>query len=98
MPATDVVTWQDLLEECSRIHTTRTREVIPGWEEQREDSHMLDIFVGDVPAVVVPTRMHEPGFYVRSPNASSEMWVLRSPEQLEEFHVNVDAGLVRRRD
>lgn len=97
MPDTETLTWQTLLDECSRVHTTRTRPLLPGMDEQREDAQMMDVFIDDMPAVVVPTRMHEPGFYVRSPNGENTYWNLRSEEQLEQFRKDVEAGKVRRR-
>lgn len=96
--------WADLLDECSRLHTSRTRPEGP-WENAalREDAQMLDIWVSNflgpepIPAVVVPTRMHEPGFYVRAPDGALKQWALRSPQDLEIFHRLVDAGYVSRR-
>lgn len=95
----DPLTWPQIVEHCSRLHTTRTRPEGPwGNAEPREDSRMLDIIIDGTPAVVVPTRMHEPGFYVRPPNGvqSDEMF-LRSPADLIEFRCKVVLGRVHAR-
>lgn len=57
------LTWAQLLDECSRLHTTRTRRM--PWGTKREDSRMIRIAIDGRRATVVPTRMHEPGFYFR---------------------------------
>jgi hypothetical protein len=91
------VTWTELLEHCSRLHTTRRRPSGPrGTGELREDSAMLDVFLPDgTPATVVPTRMHEPGFYVRNRNGSlGGYWLLRSDAALAEFQRWVETGQV----
>lgn len=95
------VTWDELLEECSRIHTTRTRTVTLGNHTTlvREGSHKLSVRLPDGhKATVVPTRLHEPGFYVR---AYSGEWGtptvalnFRSPGSLRMFQEWVDAGEV----
>lgn len=41
----------------------------------REDSQMLAVFVEGRPAVIVPTRMHEPGWYIRS-RIGDEHWAI----------------------
>lgn len=95
------LTWAEIVDHCSRLHTTRTRPLYPGADEQAEGSQMLDIWVTHgrrLPAVVVPTRMHEPGFYVRCPNGYEPDWMWRSDDDLERFHSYVDAGKVTRRD
>ena len=60
------LTWDDIVEHCSRLHTTRCKPEGP-WEgaEMREASEMLDVVLDGRPVTVVPTRMHEPGFYAR---------------------------------
>lgn len=96
-----VLTWQELLDECSRVHTTRMR-MMP-WGELAEDSHMLDIWIATaddpVPAVVVPTRLHEPGFYVRAPDGVPAAFpTIRTDEELMiDFREQVDSGKVSRR-
>lgn len=61
-----IVTWDYLLERCSRLHTTRLKPYGP-WPnaELREASEMIDVMIEGHPAQIVPTRMHEPGFYWR---------------------------------
>lgn len=92
------LTWDEIVEHCSRLHTTRTRPVGP-WEEAelREDAHMLDVWVGDRPAVMVPTRMHEPGFYVRYEDDLNDH-LLRDPDALVGwFRDAVECGSIGRR-
>lgn len=94
------ITWDELLEECSRIHTTRIRTIKLGTGTfSREDAHKLAVRLPDGRrATVVPTRLHEPGFYVR---AFTGEWgsptvalLFRSPGSLRLFHEWVDAGEV----
>lgn len=94
------ITWNELLEECSRIHTTRTRTIQLSHDTfVREDAHKLAVRLPDGrKATVVPTRLHEPGFYVR---AFTGEWgtptvalLFRSPGSLRLFHEWVDAGEV----
>lgn len=86
------LTWEELLDECSRIHTTRRRPEGP-WPNAalREDSQMLEVLIKGVPARVVPTRMHEPGFYY---------WVGDEPRRSEAdlliLQAAVELGEVRR--
>lgn len=97
--STEPLTWQDLLDECSRLYTTRTRPEIP-WEpegRQREDSHVLHVLItaGRIPARITPTRMHEPGFYAWvGPRSAAEIW--RSEGQLAYLKSLADGGLITR--
>lgn len=85
-----LISWYELMESSSRLHTSRRRDARPpsqrigdpAPEDQRDDAHVVQIFIGNDPgfrAEVIPTRMHEPGFYVRvsEPNDPEEvrrMW------------------------
>lgn len=89
------VTWDELLDLCSRVHSARRRDT--PWGLPQVDVDMLDIWYGATAAVVVPTRMHEPGFYVRGPNGGPH-WTLRSEDDLQTFQQDVEAGKVVRRD
>lgn len=91
---TCVLSWDDLLDLCSRIHTTRTRPAWPGEDApMREDSQMIDVWIDGVKAQVVPTRMHEPGFYWRYVNADGPR---HSEEQLALLRRMTEQGRVVR--
>lgn len=69
-----------------------------GPDEMREDSQMLDIWLGDTPAVIVPTRMHEPGFYVRYADQTPPNDIIRDETALMGwFRDACHAGSVARR-
>lgn len=91
-PSYAALTWADLLDLCSRIHTTRTRPGGP-WEnaEPREDSHTLDVLIAGKPARITPTRMHEPGFYYWQDDEPR-----RSDEDLAALREAVERGEVVR--
>lgn len=59
---------------------------------------MLAIYIDSEPAVVVPTRMHEPGFYVRRPSGADDDLLIRSEDGLRDFQAQVEGGKVARRD
>lgn len=99
------LTWADVLNESSRVHTTRTREV---FGEKREDSRVMEVWIHadeqERPAVVVPTRMHEPGFYLRwedewltKDDRGRGLNIVRDEMGLAGFRVLVESGKVRRR-
>lgn len=89
------LSWAELIAECSRT---------AGHGNER----MLDVVIHPVPfplqtdrpveATVVPTRMHEPGFYVRSRNDLPLWagWTLRSDEDLAMLRRFADLGLIHR--
>lgn len=55
---------------------------------------MLDVVLNEnSAATVVPTRMHHPGFYVRSRN-EDEYWNMRTDDELRLFREWVDGGEV----
>lgn len=89
------LTWDEIVEHCSRLHTTRRRRMFPEHlfpndTEMREDSQVMPVIADGNRARVVPTRMHEPGFYVQvEPDAT---W--RSDAQLATFRRMVDDGRV----
>ena len=97
------LTWEDIIDRCSRLHTTKTKPRFP-WEpdgEQREASDMIDAFVAGRPVQIVPTRMHEPGFYWRwmdemEPIDDGRLFpkIMRSPEDIELLHRYADMGEV----
>lgn len=95
------LSWDQIVATCSRTH--------PRLED---DARMLDVrvlsFVHDaraswdksIDAVVVPTRMHDPGFYLRSPNDTPlwAFWANRDEQfLLGEFYRLVEAGRVAKR-
>lgn len=96
------LTWDELLKECSRLHSD------PPGSEQMLDVMIMPIIpeglvgTGDeglpMKATVVPTRMHEPGFYVRSVNRTPiwAYWVLRADDDMDMFQRFVELGRVRR--
>lgn len=98
------LSWAEIVDHCSRLHTTRTRPELP-WDEnsaRREDSQMLDVLIDETPACVIPTRMHEPGFYVRSRTPENDGrwhppgWILRGDDELATFRRLVEQGRVHR--
>lgn len=82
--------WDEIVEHCSRLHTTRQRPEGP-WPdaEMREDSQMLAVVIDGRRATVVPTRIHEPGFYVRFEDAPPPAFL-----DLVQFQMAVREGLV----
>lgn len=76
-------------------HDALTLEAITARSGQRvtgnpmHGQEMFDVFVDGEPATVVPTRMHEPGWYLRARNGSyageTEYWNIRSAERLREL-------------
>lgn len=93
------LTWDEIVEHCSRLHTTRTRrtlpaELFPDDDELREDSQPLDVIADGWTATIVPTRMHEPGFYVRVKDGSEFGALWRSDETLAAFRQMVTDGRV----
>lgn len=93
------LTWDEIVEHCSRLHTTRTRPRGPWTEELREDSRPLDVVIdGRWPATITPTRMHEPGFYfwLNDGDSRSTRQLRRSPKDLAELRRYVDEGKVTR--
>jgi hypothetical protein len=56
---------------------------------------MIDVLIGDSPAQIVPTRMHEPGFYWRYIGDDVSR---RSERELAVLRAACDAGLVRNND
>jgi hypothetical protein len=89
--AVEPLTWDELVAECSRT-------------AGHGNEHMLDVVITPPnsargqEATVVPTRMHEPGFYVRSVNGTPNWasWMMRADEDLAMFKRFVGLGLVRR--
>lgn len=83
------LSWDDLNARCSRT-------------AGHGNEAMLDVLITPplsqkpVPATVVPTRMHEPGFYVRAANGTPTWasWMLRSDDDLAMFKRFVDLGRV----
>lgn len=90
LPQPRPLTWDDLLDRCSRLHTTRQRPEGP-WEgaELREDSEVLHVLINGHPGRITPTRMHEPGFYAW---VGDDIW--RSDEDLAKLRRFVEAGCV----
>ena len=92
------MTWDEILDTCSRLHTTRQRPEGP-WPdaEMREGSRMIDVTVQDRPAQIVPTRMHEPGFYWRYMDEPDYSLALqRSEVALDRLRAFADNGEVTR--
>lgn len=92
------LTWNELLDRSSRLHTTRTKNIGPaGTTLLHDDAQKLSVRLPDGrSATVIPTRLHEPGFYVVAepqgiPPVST---VLRSPGALRIFQEWVEAGEV----
>jgi hypothetical protein len=95
------VSWFEIMEHCSRLHTTRRRPCGP-WEgaELREDSQVLNVTIRGRLARIVPTRMHEPGFYV---SYADEVGPARNDEAITALRDAADDGEMlsaeaRRRD
>jgi hypothetical protein len=86
------VTWDEIVEHCSRLHTTRTRRIGPWTDEMREASAVMEVEVAGSPARIVPTRMHEPGFYWW---LKDEDGPRRSDIDMRDLKALADAGEVR---
>lgn len=89
------LTWDEIVRVCSRI----IERPAPLARET-----MLDVVIlpplsdRPVEATVVPTRMHEPGFYVRGRTGTPNwaFWMLRSDSDLAMFRRFVDLDRVTR--
>lgn len=66
----------------------------PWTDEMREASEMADAIVDGRPAQIVPTRMHEPGFYWRYMDVPPDEGHRRGDEATAELRVLVEAGKV----
>lgn len=93
--ANECVTWDAIVERCSRLHTTRTKPLWPGSSEMREASEMAAATVDGRPAEIVPTRMHEPGFYWRYMDVDPLDGTQRSDEGIDLLRSLAEAGKVR---
>ena len=93
-PLPELMSWTEIVDTCSRLHTTRTRPVGP-WPdaELREGSKMIDVTVDGRPAQIVPTRMHEPGLYWRYMDIPDG--TMRSDVHIEMLKLAAEGGLVR---
>lgn len=90
------MTWDELVDLCSRLHTKRQRRAYPS-APMREASQMIDVLIDGLPAQIVPTRMHEPGFYLRFEYESiHQMPPRRSDFDLKALRRAVEAGEVFR--
>lgn len=87
------LTWDDILEESSRLHTTKTAQRYPEGPV-REASRMIDVLVDGRAAQIVPTRMHEPGLYWRW--RDGDTGPKRSDIDIEELKAYAEAGKVCR--
>jgi hypothetical protein len=79
-----VLTWEQLNE----LPTRRIEILGEDWETTR------DLVIAGVLAVQVPTRMHDPGWYLRSPAGALE-WSLRSEGDLNFVRLLCAAGAIR---
>lgn len=93
--APSLLTWDELIEHCSRLHTGRRRPWGPGGGELREDSQVLAVTICGQPGEIVPTRMHEPGFYWRL-DSEIDRAPRRSASDMTDLRKLVDAGEVAR--
>lgn len=95
-----VVIWQQLLDECSRLHTTRWRPGLPlsmtpvgHVVPYREDARVMSVTISGMPGRIVPTGLHEPGFY-----AMTRDWrfTWRSERELVVLRHLADTHRIRR--
>lgn len=84
-----VISWDDLCNPPS--YTDLLGEVRPVSRA---------ISLAGVPAVVVPTRMHEPGWYIRSANRPSPnyYWNLRNDQDSQLVRQLCEAGAITARE
>lgn len=101
LSSSKALTWDEIVDHCSRLHTTRRKpryRCDDDCTEMREASEMLDVLIdtggsrGISPAQIVPTQMHEPGFYWRW--MDGEFGPLRSPLDLRVLRDMVEGGHV----
>ena len=99
----EFMTWDDIMETCSRLHTTRKKPLYSRPElddgELREASEMIDVTVDGRPAQIVPTRMHEPGFYWRwmdQKDSDGYAVTMRNPDGDALLRAYANQGLVQR--
>ena len=86
--------WVEIVARCSRTRYEQV-EMLEVWIYPRP----TETYLGPTRATVVPTRMHEPGFYLRAPNNVPiwASWANRDEEFLQqEFRQMVERGLVCR--
>ena len=85
----ELLTWDDL---CN----------LPTWTDSFGNVRptLRLIYLAGVPAVVVPTRMHEPGWYIRSGNHDnlSRYWNLRSDQDYQLIRQLCAAGAITARE
>lgn len=85
------LTWTDIVQRCSRTESVN---------EQMIPVTICSLGYIKVAGTIVPTRMHDPGFYVRSPSGTPwwASWQLRSDDDLRRFKNMVDQGFVFERE
>lgn len=89
------ISWHGIMEHCSRLHTSRRKPVGP-WPdaEMREASAILAVTINGRPVTIIPTRMHEPGFYWRCEDIEGEEGIMRDEESLRALEFLADTGQV----